>query len=152
MEYIENVNEDNGCIFCIKPGEDNDRENLIVFRGKTCFVIMNRFPYNNGHLLIVPYKHTSTIQELDDEEKLELFQVIDKCCQVLKDVMNPQGFNIGMNLGRPAGAGIADHVHFHVVPRWNGDTNFMPVTGGTKIISEGLEKTWEKLYKAMNDK
>jgi len=150
MEYIENVNDDNGCIFCIKPREDNDKKNLIVFRGKTCFVIMNRYPYNNGHLLVVPYKHISSIKELDDEEKLELFQVIDRCCQVLSDLMNPQGFNIGMNLGRPAGAGIADHVHFHIVPRWNGDTNFMPIIGNTKIISEGLEKTWEKLHKAMN--
>ena len=149
MEYIENVNEDKGCIFCVKPAEKNDKKNLIVFRGKTCFVIMNKYPYNNGHLMVVPYKHTSSLSELDEHEMLELFQLINKCSNVLAGLMNPQGFNIGMNLGRVAGAGIADHLHFHIVPRWNGDTNFMPVLGHTKIVSEGLEQTYDKLFKAM---
>ncbi len=106
---------------------------------------MNRYPYNNGHLMVVPYQHTSEISSLSSEEKIELFNLLEISLNVLKKVMKPQGFNIGMNLGRLAGAGIADHLHFHIVPRWGGDTNFMPVVAHTKVISEGLEQTWEKL-------
>jgi ATP adenylyltransferase len=145
IEYIESADKTPGCIFCVKPSENDDCKNLIPFRGKRAFVIMNRYPYNNGHLMVVPFRHTADLSELEDAEKLELFDLLIASQRVLADVMRPQGFNIGMNLGRPAGAGIADHLHFHVVPRWNGDTNFMPVLGHTKVVSEGLEQTCDKL-------
>jgi ATP adenylyltransferase len=107
---------------------------------------MNRFPYNNGHLMIVPFQHTCDMKALSNDEKIELIDLLQSSQDVLKEVMRPQGFNIGMNIGRLAGAGIDCHLHFHLVPRWGGDTNFMPIVGHTKVISEGLEETWEKLH------
>jgi ATP adenylyltransferase len=106
---------------------------------------MNRYPYNNGHLMIVPYRHTCELASLSREEKIESLDLLAASQAVLTEVMHPHGFNIGMNLGRVAGAGIADHLHFHIVPRWDGDTNFMPILGHAKVVSEGLEQTWEKL-------
>ncbi len=151
MEYIlSNAEQTEGCIFCELPKEQNDKKNLIAYRGEQCFVILNRFPYNNGHVMVVPYQHTRDILELNDEQLLDIQQTIKKTVQALRETMNPHAMNIGMNLGRVAGAGIEDHVHYHIVPRWNGDTNFMPVLGGTKVISEALNKTWAKLNEAMN--
>ena len=150
IEYIKNTSKPEGCIFCDKPRKKDDRKNLIVHRAELVFVMMNRFPYNNGHLLIVPYRHTGELASLSNSEKVELFDLLQRSQDVLREVMHPQGFNIGMNLGRLAGAGIADHIHFHIVPRWGGDTNFMPVIGHTKVISEGLEETWEKLHHTFN--
>jgi ATP adenylyltransferase len=147
IEYIENADRPAGCLFCIKPSENDDRRNLIVFRGKHAFVMMNRYPYNNGHLMVVPYRHTAVLSDLNGAEKIELFDLLSLSNRVLSEVMTPHGFNLGMNLGRTAGAGIEEHLHFHIVPRWNGDTNFMPVLGHTKVVSEGLEQTWEKLAK-----
>lgn len=145
--YIQNVDHQNdGCIFCKKPKEDNDRDNLILFRGQYCFVIMNKYPYNNGHLMVIPYIHTSDSSEFDDKTVVELWHLINKSKKVLKDAFNPEGFNIGMNLGRVAGAGIDQHVHMHIVPRWNGDTNFMPVLADTKVISQGLNEAYDVLH------
>lgn len=152
IEYIENGSKNEGCIFCDKCGEENDQSNLIVYRGQTAFVIMNRYPYNNGHLLIVPCQHTAELSTLTSKEKIELINLVQNSQDVLTEVMRPQGFNIGMNLGRLAGAGITEHLHFHVVPRWGGDTNFLPVVGHTKVVSEALEKTWEKLKKAFDNR
>ena len=152
IEYIENAEKTTGCIYCVKPSQSDDRGSLITHRGKYAFVIMNRYPYNNGHLMVVPFRHTADLSVLEDSEKLELFDLLIASQRVLTQVMNPQGFNIGMNLGRTAGAGVADHLHFHVVPRWNGDTNFMPVLGHTKVVSEGLDQTWSKLVGAFNKK
>ena len=152
IEYIENTTESTECIFCDKPKDKDDKKNLIVYRGKLGFVIMNRFPYNNGHLMVVPYQHTSEISSLSSEERIELFNLLEISVNVLRKVMKPQGFNIGMNLGSLAGAGIADHLHFHIVPRWGGDTNFMPVIAHTKVISEGLEQTWEKLKREFDNR
>jgi len=151
MKYIEgiDVNDSGKCIFCEKPKEKNDKENFIVYRGSKCFIILNTFPYNNGHLLVVPYKHTSEIKDLDSETMLELMNTAGIVIEAVKNTMRPDGFNVGMNLGRSAGAGIAEHLHIHIVPRWIGDTNFMPVIGGTKVISESLEDTYRKLSKAM---
>jgi ATP adenylyltransferase len=150
MDYVANCDKPDGCIFCVKPNEDRDKANLIVYRGVLAFVILNRFPYNNGHLMIVPYRHTGELSELSAEERIEIFDLIDSSHSALKKVMQPHGFNVGMNLGRIAGAGIAEHLHAHIVPRWDGDTNFMPVVGHTKVVSEGLEETWEKLKKAFD--
>ena len=122
-----------------------DRKGLILSRGKNSFTLMNLYPYTNGHLMVAPFRHIDSFRELDKLEKLEILEQIDQCIDALSNVLNPDGFNIGMNLGESAGAGIKDHVHFHVVPRWKGDTNFMPVFGNTKVIVEGLEDTWDEL-------
>ncbi|MDG5815693.1 HIT domain-containing protein [Chitinispirillales bacterium ANBcel5] len=146
MAYIKNVDkEDEGCIFCTKPLRNNDRDDLILFRGKKCFVLMNLYPYSNGHLMVTPYQHTSDILSLDRETTMELWDFVCLCKKVLTEACNPEGFNVGMNLGRVSGAGIDQHIHMHIVPRWNGDTNFMPVLGDTKVISEGIEQTYDTL-------
>lgn len=152
IEYIENAEKNKGCIFCEKPKENDDQKNLLVYRAEKAFVMMNRYPYNNGHLMIIPYRHTPELSELAMDEKMELWRLLERAQRVLHDVMHPQGFNIGMNIGRLAGAGIVDHLHFHIVPRWGGDTNFMPILGHTKIISEALEETWAHLKKAFEKK
>lgn len=144
LEYIV-AEKVEGCIFCVFPSRDEDKKNHILYRGEHAYVIMNAFPYSNGHLLIPPYRHIADITELTDEENLEIMQLTQKCAVALKEVMRPDGFNVGMNLGTPAGAGIADHLHVHIVPRWNGDTNFMPVLADVKVIPEALEKTYDKL-------
>ncbi|GJM16608.1 MAG: hydrolase [Thermodesulfobacteriota bacterium] len=143
IEYITGE-KDNGCIFCDKPKEGNDKENLILFKGESSFIIMNRYPYSNGHLMAVPYRHTNNMSELNDDERLELMNLTTKCIEIL-DIMNPDGFNVGMNLGTAGGAGIDDHLHFHIVPRWNGDTNFMPLIGDVKVMPEYLEDTYKTL-------
>jgi ATP adenylyltransferase len=144
MEYILRE-EEAGCIFCVKPGEANDRENLILHRGETCFVIMNRYPYNNGHLMVVPFRHVAHLADLNGDERLEMMSLTADCVNALSAAIRAQGFNIGMNLGAIAGAGIDDHLHMHVVPRWEADTNFMPVIGHTKVVSEGLWETYDRL-------
>jgi len=145
IDYIKSTHKHSGCIFCEFPKQDEDQKNLIVYRGARGFVIMNRYPYNNGHLMIVPYLHTGELDDLSVEDKLELFDFLQMSKNILTKLMKPQGFNIGMNIGRVAGAGITNHLHFHIVPRWGGDTNFMPVCGHTKVISEALEETWSQL-------
>jgi len=144
IEYILSQKPE-GCILCDKPKAGNDKENLILYRGKRNFVIMNLYPYNPGHLMVTPYRHTSNLEDLDDEEMLENFSIVRRCVVVLKETFRPAAFNIGMNLGRVAGAGIDEHLHMHIVPRWNGDTNCMPVLSGTRVIPEALEETYEKL-------
>lgn len=144
MEYILGEKE-SGCIFCTRINQDSDKENLILLRGKNNFVIMNKYPYNNGHLMVVPNRHTSEFDSLSDPEKLEMMNLVSKSMNVLKKTVNPDGFNVGMNIGKIAGAGIDDHLHFHIVPRWAADTNFMPVVGQTKVISEELGETWDRL-------
>jgi ATP adenylyltransferase len=147
MKYISAVvgKKQDGCIFCDKPQEAEDRQNLILYRGKNAFVICNAFPYNNGHLMVVPYKHTSSMDELDDATALETWKLLALCRRALSKAFNPDGFNIGINLGRVAGAGIDTHLHVHIVPRWNGDCNFMPVIGDTKVISQSLEDAYDAL-------
>lgn len=148
LRYIQQLDKgEEDCIFCCKPGECNDRENLIVYKGECCFVIMNRYPYNNGHLMVVPYAHTASLEGLDDPTVMELFHLVRRCTRALTEGFRPDGYNIGVNLGRVAGAGIDCHVHVHIVPRWNGDTNFMPVVGETKVISQGLMDAYDLLKK-----
>ncbi len=143
IKYITGDKEE-GCIFCKKPKEGNDKDNLILYTGETSFIIMNRYPYSNGHLMTVPYKHTNNFSDLTQEERLELMNLTAKCIDILK-VIEPEGFNIGMNLGKTGGAGIDDHLHFHIVPRWSGDNNFMPVIGDLRVMPEYLEDTYETL-------
>lgn len=133
-----------GCIFCDKQTGD-DAENLVVARGDLCFALLNTFPYNNGHVLVAPYEHTGELGALSAEQSAELFGLTRRVVAGLERVLTPHGFNIGLNVGRVAGAGIEDHLHIHIVPRWDGDTNFMPVLAETRVISQSLEQTYELL-------
>lgn len=150
LEYIVGEKIE-GCIFCEFPKKDEDEKYLILRRGKHAFVIMNAFPYSNGHLMVVPYRHLGDFTELSDDESLEIMQLTQKSCKALKAIARPDGFNIGINAGTAAGAGIADHVHMHIVPRWNGDTNFMPVLADVKVIPEALQTTYRKLKPHFDD-
>jgi len=145
MEYILADKEEGNCIFC--PGEDRsqDRARLILYAGNLTVVVMNRYPYNNGHLLVAPCRHVAGLDDLDLEETQDLMAMVRRSIGALKAVMNPEGFNVGLNLGRVAGAGMEEHLHFHIVPRWNGDTNLMTVVGDVRIIPEHLKETYDKL-------
>jgi ATP adenylyltransferase len=147
MEYIGSAREgkDEGCLFCEKPKEGDDEKALIVARSGKSFAILNRYPYNSGHLMIAPLRHVGELEKLENDQSLDMQQLLQRCIKALKEAMQPEGFNIGMNLGTVAGAGIPDHLHWHVVPRWTGDTNFMPVIGGTKVLPELLGETYSKL-------
>jgi ATP adenylyltransferase len=144
IEYIRQT-KPQGCILCDKPKENKDEANGILFRGKFNYIMLNNYPYNPGHLMVVPYFHTAELKELDGEVKLEMFEIITRSIEALKTAMQPAGFNVGMNLGRVAGAGIDDHLHAHVVPRWNGDTNFMPVIGDLRVIPQAVAETYKQL-------
>ena len=149
-ESLSNKTDD-GCLFCEVLKKQNDKENLIIYRGNSVYVMLNRYPYNNGHLMIIPYRHISELDIMDGNENIEMMKFLGIAVQVLKRKFSAEGFNIGVNLGRIAGAGIADHLHFHIVPRWNGDTNFMPVLADTKVISQGMEECWEILKKGFDE-
>lgn len=150
-KYVASFSEQSSgeCILCKAFQENDDDNNLIVTRGACSYVIMNLYPYNSGHLMVVPFRHIGNLDSLSNEETLEIFGFFKKMMTSLSDIMKPDGFNIGSNIGRSAGAGIDEHIHFHIVPRWNGDTNFMPVLSDTKLISEDLKETLLRLRKAI---
>jgi len=133
------------CIFCIPPADDNDAERYILHRGEHCFMMLNLYPYNNGHLMIVPYQHVGTIEKLDAAVLADLMEQTQLALRALRLAMKPDGFNMGINEGKIAGAGFADHAHLHVVPRWEGDTNFMPVLADTKVMPEHLDNVYKQL-------
>jgi len=145
MEYVQSMGKEEGCILCDKPKQGNDAANYILYRGDKNFIIMNTYPYNPGHLMIAPYRHIANLEELTDEEFHEHFEIVSRSIKLLRQVFNPGGFNIGINMGKVAGAGIDEHLHTHIVPRWQADTNFMPVISDTKVISEALAETYKKL-------
>ena len=147
-EYILR-NEKDACFLCQKPRENKDEANFILHRGKTNFIILNSYPYNPGHLLIAPYRHIGNLDALTDEEAAEHFALLKMSLKLLTRAAKPAGFNMGMNLGKVSGAGLDDHLHTHIVPRWLGDTNFMAVTSNTKVISEGLADTYRKLKEGL---
>ena len=144
IEYIQK-GKAKGCILCDKPGQSIDVQNCILYRGDKNFVIMNAYPYNPGHLMIAPYRHIASLEQLNDEELHEHFEIVSRSIKILKEVLNPAGFNIGINMGKVAGAGIDDHFHTHIVPRWQGDNNFMPVISDARVIPEALAETYQKL-------
>lgn len=144
IEYIK-APEEEGCIFCDKPKWEDDREALILLRGEHSYVLMNLYPYNNGHLMFAPYAHESDSLAIPAEAKSEIMELADRSMEILKSVLSPEGFNFGANFGKAAGAGIEEHLHYHLVPRWSGDTNFMPVLGHTKTMVEGLKETYDSL-------
>ena len=144
IQYIQREKTE-GCILCEKPGEDDDTQNYILYRGSKNFIIMNTYPYNPGHLMVAPYRHIASLDELTEEERHEHFEVVSRVITVLREAFNPGGFNIGVNIGKVAGTGVDDHVHTHIVPRWQGDTNFITIMTDIRVIPEALAETYQKL-------
>jgi ATP adenylyltransferase len=145
MEYVSTSGGGDGCVFCDHLAEDDDEKAHILYRGPRAFVILNAFPYNTGHLMVAPLRHVAELDDLDREERGELMELASSATKVIRDAMGAHGFNVGLNLGQAAGAGIPGHLHLHVVPRWGGDTNFMPVVGETRVLPEMIEQTDAKL-------
>jgi ATP adenylyltransferase len=145
MAYINGESKEVGCLFCLQLTKDDGPENLILYRGKHAYVILNRYPYTNGHLMVVPYAHEASLEGLNDDARSELMHLTNLALGVLRQVSGAQAFNVGINIGEAAGAGITDHVHVHIVPRWAGDTNFMSSIGETRVLPEALEETYKKL-------
>lgn len=150
LEYIKAAKDGGGgeCIFCTKPALGNDEEALIPYRGERCFVILNAFPYNSGHLMVAPYEHGGELEEIGEQTLLELMTLTQRSMRALAETSGPEGYNVGLNQGRIAGAGMADHIHFHIVPRWSGDTNFMPVLADTRVVNQSLAETCGELRDA----
>lgn len=147
-EYIMQNETPPGCIFCTALEKEDGAENLIVARGERAFVIMNRFPYTSGHIMVVPIEHQPSFEKVDALTRVELMELITRAMGVLRELYHPDGFNVGANIGAAAGAGIADHTHFHIVPRWGGDTSFMSTLAGTRVLPESLEDTYQRLVQA----
>jgi ATP adenylyltransferase len=149
LKYVKGASDDSGgeCIFCefSSQGPEHDAENLIVHRGERCFVILNKFPYTNGHLMVAPFEHIATLPELDADTSAEMMALAQRSMKLVEATYSPQGYNVGVNQGRVAGAGIEHHIHMHVVPRWGGDTNFMPVLADTRVMPQSLEESYEAL-------
>ena len=145
MEYILGKKPED-CIFCLGKDEMEDQKRLVLYRSDLSFVIMNRYPYNNGHIMIAPLKHLPNIEDLDTKTVQDMFQLLQKSIEIIRICLKPEGFNIGVNIGKAGGAGIEEHLHIHIVPRWNGDTNFMPVLGDVRVMPEHLEDSYNKLY------
>jgi ATP adenylyltransferase len=147
LEYVQSADEGTACVFCTALAGD-DEERLVVHRGRSVFVLLNRFPYSSGHFMVAPHRHVGDFGALDDAEVVEIHRLAEEGMRALHDVYAPDGFNLGWNLGRVAGAGVVDHVHLHVVPRWSGDTNFMPVLADVKVLPEHLAATRARLAEA----
>jgi ATP adenylyltransferase len=147
MEYIKQAagHEEEGCILCDHPARKDDEKNLILYHGKYNYVMMNRYPYNAGHLMVAPERHCNALEGLTDAERDEHFLIVSRCVSILRETFHCDGFNVGLNLGRVAGAGVDQHIHTHIVPRWNGDTNFMPILADTKVINEAIGDTYKML-------
>ncbi len=145
MEYIENNSKADGCVFCELQTVPDGPENLIAYRGKLSYVILNRYPYTSGHLMVVPFEHKPNLEELDPATRAEMMELTALCMTVLRSIYGPEAFNMGANIGEAAGAGVKEHVHIHVVPRWKGDTNFMSTTGNTRVLPEALEDTYFRI-------
>ena len=147
MGYIANTRKKSAssCIFCDLPKQKSSSNNLVLFKNEFIFVVLNKFPYSNGHLMVMPRRHLKNFQDIDSKEHENIGFFISKCVKALSKSYNPDGYNIGLNIGRVAGAGIENHLHYHIVPRWNGDSNFMTIINNTRLIPEDLEKTYQKL-------
>jgi ATP adenylyltransferase len=151
LEYVSSADEQEGCIFCRAAEAPDGADSLVVHRGENAFVMLNRFPYSSGHLMVAPFRHLGELGALSAEEAAEIHSLSVRALEVLATLFQPQGFNIGWNLGRSAGAGVVDHVHEHVVPRWQGDTNFMPVLADVRVIPEHLQTTHTRIEAAWNE-
>jgi ATP adenylyltransferase len=151
MEYIESNTKVAGCIFCDAPEKEDSAENLIAFRGEHAYVILNRYPYTSGHLMVVPFHHKANLEELDPQTRAEMMELTTRCMTVLRRIYNPQAFNMGANIGEAAGAGVKEHVHIHIVPRWAGDTNFMSAVGEIRVLPEMLDQTYQRVKDAFSE-
>jgi ATP adenylyltransferase len=151
MEYIEHSTKEDGCIFCNAQAKQDSAENLIAFRGERAYVILNRYPYTSGHLMVVPFDHQPDLEALDSQARAEMMELVTQCMTALRKIYNPQAFNMGANIGEAAGAGVQSHVHIHIVPRWAGDTNFMSAVAETRVLPEALEVTYQRVKKAFED-
>jgi ATP adenylyltransferase len=151
MKYIETHKKDDACVFCWAIKQPDDTNNLIVYRGITSFLILNRYPYTSGHLMVVSNQHVESLIDLNPQTRAELMELCEKAIRVLQTVYSPHGFNVGINIGEAAGAGILEHLHVHIVPRWSGDTNFMAALADTRVLPEQLEDTYERVKKAWHD-
>ena len=147
ITYIQEQPNENDCFLCNAVQNDQDEKHLVIYRGKECFCILNKFPYNSGHLMVVPNKHKADISDLSGQEMLEIMELTRDMKELLTKIMKPEGFNLGINLGKSAGAGLVGHFHLHIVPRWNGDTNFMPVVSDIKVIPQSLEDLYKEFQK-----
>ncbi len=148
MAYIldnKKTQQAQGCVFCNALAQDRDTENYVLWRGAHCAIMLNIYPYNNGHLMVIPYTHAPSLEDLPVPVQAEMMLTVSKSLGLLRQAMQPHGFNVGVNIGRAAGAGIENHVHIHIVPRWEGDTNFMPILAETRVIPEWLNSTYDKL-------
>jgi ATP adenylyltransferase len=145
MKYIENHEKEEGCVFCNAQAEEDSAANLIAFRGQRAFVILNLYPYTSGHLMVVPFEHVATLEELVPATRAEMMELTSQCMAVLRKTYKTQAFNMGANIGEAAGAGVPGHVHIHIVPRWGGDTNFMSTLGKTRVLPESLEDTYKRV-------
>ncbi len=150
MSYIKSADRMQGCFLCDAVSK-RDEDSYIVYRSRKVFVILNSYPYNTGHIMIAPYRHVAELESLDQDEAIDLVETMKKSLRALREAYSPQGFNIGINIGRVAGAGLESHIHIHIVPRWGGDTNFMPITGGAKVLPEDLDTAWKKLREAFQE-
>lgn len=148
MTYIENAKKESGCVFCNAQAKEDNAENLIAFRGKNAYVILNRYPYTSGHLMVIPFVHQANLESLDSETRTEMMELTSQCTTALKNIYKTESFNVGINIGEAAGAGVLGHVHIHIVPRWAGDTNFMTSVGETRVLPESLEDTYKKIQAA----
>jgi ATP adenylyltransferase len=144
MEYIEKSKEE-GCVFCLAQDMADSADNLIAFRGEHAYVILNRYPYTSGHLMVVPLDHKAHLEDLDPQTRAEMMELTTRCIVVLRTIYHPEAFNMGANIGESAGAGVKSHVHIHIVPRWQGDTNFMTVVGDARVLPEALERTYDRV-------
>lgn len=150
IDYILGPKPDE-CVFCLPRGTEEDQERLVLHRGETCFVIMNKFPYNNGHIMVCPYRHVMALEDLTPQESAEMMTLLQQSAVILKKYFNCEGLNIGLNQGQAAGAGIREHLHFHLVPRWNGDSSFIAVMDEVRTIPQYLEQTWAGLKPLFDD-
>ena len=149
IEYFKKAKSE-GCFLCKSFASSRDRDNLILKRGKTCVALMNRYPYTSGHLMVAPGRHVATLEDMKPRELAEMMQMTQQAIRALKKIARPHGFNIGVNIGEAAGAGLKDHLHLHIVPRWTGDTNFVTVMADVRILPQALQELWKELRKVMN--
>jgi len=148
MKYIQNNSQKNDCIFCLAVLAEDDAEQLVFYRGEHAFMILNRYPYTSGHVMCVPYAHKRQLHDLNKETRMEMMEDVTRAVQVLQQVYQPEGFNIGINLGKLAGAGVAEHLHIHIIPRWGGDTSFISSIGQTRVLPEALDETYRRVKEA----
>jgi ATP adenylyltransferase len=149
MKYIGSANNNNDCVFCNVLTKMDGIENLVVMRSQRAFIILNKYPYTSGHVMVAPYLHKATLEDLDAPTRAEMMELASLCTTTLRKVYNPQGFNLGANIGEAAGAGVPGHVHLHIVPRWNGDTNFISTIGEVRVLPESLEETYRRIKEAL---